>query len=158
MLRLVEANLHHIDDLEGNLRIEDQRELEAAGNTLKDCYDHSQHTFSILHRQSPIALWGYSKYELGCVPWFLGTYEVLNHIRPLLFLGHSMAAVLLEKYSRLFNVVHEDNERHIRWLSYMGFSLVPINAITTVKGEIVDNSDREDPDHYPYIYFYKERF
>lgn len=150
MLKVIEATASHAEELTGNLRIEDQRELDLSGTTLEDSLSYSEHSFVIQASGRPIAIWGYSRHELGCVPWFLGTDAVLQHVKPLLFLGHTMTTVLLEKYTRLFNVVHEENSRHIRWLRYMGFTLVPLNEVEAEAGVTAED--------YPYIYFYKERF
>lgn len=57
------------------------------------------------------------------VPWLLGTDALFAEGRSLISLPGPYIRQMLERYSKLVNVVHADNTRAVRWLRRMGFRL-----------------------------------
>lgn len=55
------------------------------------------------------------------VPWLLGTDDMDKIKRHLLIGCSSFIEKMLSKYSFLYNIVHCDNAKAIRWLEWLGF-------------------------------------
>ena len=58
------------------------------------------------------------------VAWLLGTPLLLQHWRIFARRSKPLLAELLDRYDCLVNVVHVDNRVALRWLEWMGASLV----------------------------------
>lgn len=59
------------------------------------------------------------------IPWMLGTDLVTTNQRVLMRLCRPYIDEMLRAYPNLFNVVHAENSRAVRWLKCVGFSLHP---------------------------------
>lgn len=57
--------------------------------------------------------------------WLIGTDDIEAHTRAFLMASRAEVALLLEAYSRLFNLIDADNTVSIRWLKWLGFSFFP---------------------------------
>ena len=70
----------------------------------------------------------------GCAPldkeantasiWFLGAEELFHHKTSFLRLSRKCLELSSAPYDLVCNVVHADNDVHIRWLQWLGFSFL----------------------------------
>ena len=60
------------------------------------------------------------------VPWMLGSDGIYQHTRQLQSQCRQWLDVIHEDYSLLFNYVHAENPKAIRWLQWMGFTIVQL--------------------------------
>ena len=78
------------------------------------------------HKHQPFCVFGYyipiPLTRVG-VPWLLGTNEMREAGKPLIALGKRFVDFMLTECERLENYVHESNEKSIRWLEYLGFTI-----------------------------------
>jgi len=58
-------------------------------------------------------------------PWMLGTDVVTRHQRVLMRTCRPYIQQMLRAYPHLFNYVHAENHRAVRWLKRIGFTLEP---------------------------------
>lgn len=59
------------------------------------------------------------------IPWMLGTDLVTRNQRVLMRECRPYIRLMLQAYPILFNYVHAENHRAVRWLKCVGFSLQP---------------------------------
>lgn len=59
------------------------------------------------------------------IPWMLGTDLVTRNQRALMRLCRPYIHQMLQAYPFLFNYVHAENHRAVRWLKCVGFTLQP---------------------------------
>ena len=58
------------------------------------------------------------------VPWMLGSAGIYQHTRQLKAECKHWLNVVHKDYDLLFNYVHSENPKAIRWLQWMGFTMV----------------------------------
>ena len=58
------------------------------------------------------------------VPWMLGSKGIYKHTRQLKAECKQWLGVVHQDYDLLFNYVHAENPKAIRWLQWMGFTMV----------------------------------
>lgn len=119
--------------LEDGLREADLRELDANGQTpgfaLMFSYKVSQRCYTILVDGRPAGMFGvaddirFPGVSAGII-WLLGTPRLLMISRQFLRESRKHLADLSRGYSVLGNVVHRDNKVHIRWLEWLGFTIL----------------------------------
>lgn len=76
----------------------------------------------------PVAIFGVAPVSLLSgigSPWMLATPEAERHPRTLVTGGRRYLSRMRTSYSSLFNYVDARNEQSIRWLSRLGFSILP---------------------------------
>lgn len=79
-------------------------------------------------RREPLAAIGVAEFSLlddTGVPWMLGSSAVPGHARALLSASRAWLTVQQARYSRLENAVDASYEEAIRWLSWLGFDILP---------------------------------
>ena len=64
--------------------------------------------------------------EFVGVPWMLGSDGIYQHTRQLQSQCRQWLDVIHEDYSLLYNYVHAENPKAIRWLQWMGFTIVQL--------------------------------
>lgn len=117
------------------LREADRQELIAARGPLVHFPDAlaravllSSHTWVAEDDEGPIAIFGVAPVSLldgvGS-PWFLSTERAYDHPRALVSGGRHYLSRMRAHYPELFNYVDARNERSIRWLGRLGFTLRP---------------------------------
>ena len=71
------------------------------------------------------------------IPWMLGTEEVYDRGRELLTYGPKVVSLMHRTFDRLENIVSADNDRAIRLLRKLGFTVederVPVGGIDFVR-------------------------
>lgn len=122
------ADVHHLQNL---LREADMVELRAqkmdSTAALMHGYFRSYpHSYTITVDDEPVAMYGVVP---GLDPniaaiWLLGSDKLLE--AQIWFLRNAKGVLedLISGFDLVHNVVHEDNEVHIRWLRWMGFSFL----------------------------------
>lgn len=130
------AHIHYVAD---RMRQADRDEVEAmSGRSPLDALEYSVSKSSgawcVLFDGIPAAIFGVGDISVLTgtgAPWMLGTDEVERHFRPFLKTSISFRDQLLQRYSTLRNFVDVRNVVSIRWLEWLGFTLLdPI----TVRG------------------------
>ena len=119
------------------LRAADAAEVRALGKrpieALIDGFRHSAQCLTIERSGRPCAMFGVVPAELDGlhvgVVWLLGSDELLCFRR--LFLRESRAWLdeISQGYDLLANIIDERNTVHIRWLRWLGFSLLGPHTI-----------------------------
>jgi ribosomal protein S18 acetylase RimI-like enzyme len=121
-----------IDHIAANMREADRQEVVAfRGNTdmraaLGSCVLMSSHYWVAAVGAEPIFVFGVVPVSLldGMgAPWMLGTDKTFNYPRILVKDGRRYIREMLELYSTLANFVDARNEKSIRWLKRLGFTV-----------------------------------
>ena len=115
------------------LRAADLRELEAhkadAESALRHGLKFSRPCYTIEHNEQPIGMFGVAPHpvvpSVGVV-WLLGSDEIGAKDVRVRFLRESREWLdrIGEDFDLLCNLVHEDNELHIKWLKFLGFTFI----------------------------------
>lgn len=83
-----------------------------------------------------VAIFGVAPHSLNRsvgIPWFLGTDAINNLKREMLKDSSYFVTKWSTEFHLLFNYVHEDNKRSIRWLKWLGFDVK--DKVTEFNGE-----------------------
>ena len=129
----VDKDLGH---LMHRLRAADLKELQAhkadAETALRHGLKFSQPCYTIEHADCPIGMFGVARHpvipSVGVV-WLLGSEEIGAVDVRMRFLRESKEWLdkIGEGFDLLCNVVHEENELHIKWLKFLGFNFIQHN-------------------------------
>jgi len=129
-IRLVPAELRHVNSIANRLRVIDREECDAMGRTPKQALRlgilTSSKAWTALVAGRPEAMFGVVIESILSgvgTPWFLGTDEVYRHGRELLMWGPGMVSRLGDSIALLSNLVSADNSRAIRLLKRWGFTV-----------------------------------
>ena len=76
----------------------------------------------------PILMFGVvsSPQDFAGVPWMLGSKGIYKHTRQLQKECRQWLEVVHSDYDLLFNYVHAENPKAIRWLQWMGFTMIQL--------------------------------
>lgn len=117
--------------LADGLREADLRELESLGITPRESlergFDLSAPAMTVLVDGRPAGMFGVApdpRFPQAGIIWFLGTDRLLGISRQFLRESQDWLSFLTGKYQVLANAVHEDNELHIKWLKWLGFTFL----------------------------------
>jgi hypothetical protein len=80
--------------------------------------------YSLLVYGEPVALVGLVPQKDTGVIWMMGTDKMLQIKRPFLRGCKEWVNYFLELKPILFNYIHEKNTLHIKWLRWLGFSII----------------------------------
>ena len=114
------------------LRPEDEVELRAHGEpnnflALYKAIRRSQKSYTVWVGDMPAAIFGVGRAPQDAsvgVVWLLGTPEIETIKIQFLRESRKWLEEMSQGYDLLTNVVHEDNELHIRWLKWLGMSFI----------------------------------
>ena len=121
-----------IDQLEDRLRPADLLEIKAGGTTpregLSDGLLSCSKAFTVWLDEKPIAIFGVSPVaseglSVGAL-WLMGTPEIEEIKFQFLRDSRKWLKELSENYDLLTNFVHANNELHIKWLRWLGVSII----------------------------------
>ena len=125
-----EGDLTH---LVHRLRAADLKELRAhkadPETALRHGLKFSEPCYTIEHNGQPIGMFGVAPHpgepSVGVV-WLLGSDGIADESVRIRFLRESRKwlETIAESYELLCNVVHEENELHIKWLKFLGFQFI----------------------------------
>jgi len=114
------------------LREADLLELRAHGQTdvfkaLLYCVRSSEKCYTVWVDEEPAAIFGAGRLSqepsVGSI-WLLGTPEIETIKIQFLRESRKWLEEVGQDYDLLTNVVHEDNQLHIRWLKWLGMSFI----------------------------------
>jgi len=114
------------------LRPADLVELEAHGETntlvaLLRAVRRSEKSYTVWIGERPAAIFGVGRAPQDAsvgVIWLLGTPEIETIKIQFLRESRKWLEEMSQEYDLLTNVVHEDNQLHIRWLKWLGMSFI----------------------------------
>jgi hypothetical protein len=122
-IRVVPAEPRHIRTIAKRMRRADVEEiLAASGKTPVQALAHTA-----LINGRPEMMFGVGDLNILAgvgAPWLLGTDEVVRHQTAFLRGSRDWLDQLLQRYSVLRNFVDDRNKVSIRWLKWLGFSLL----------------------------------
>lgn len=136
-LRSVPCEVSHLDVLAETLRAEDQAELVACGRNdfravLGESAEISEEVWAVFDGDTLLCVFGVTP---AGIPWMLSSVHLTkHHMRRCLRYAHSILAGWVNRYGRLFNMVHSENHKPKRWLQWMGFTVSPTPSIVTAAG------------------------
>lgn len=140
---ITEVTLRDMHYVVNNARDEDIVEVTASSGGLSvDSMNHaleissSAYTVYINQSEFPVGIMGVATTgENSGSPWFIGTKELEGKDLIIIKSSKRIIEVLSRGYKRLFNLVHCDSAKSIRWITYCGFTLHdPIKA--GINGEL----------------------
>lgn len=121
-----------IVSLEDRLRPADLLEIKAAGTNPRDglteCLLSSSKAFTVTLDENPIAIFGVSPMaseglSVGAL-WMMGTPDIEGIKFQFLRESRKWLSEVSEGYDLLTNLVHANNELHIKWLRWLGVSII----------------------------------
>lgn len=137
---ITEVTLRDMHYVVNNARDEDIVEVTASSGGLSvDSMNHaleissSAYTVYINNSEFPVGIMGVAPTgENSGSPWFIGTNGLDGKDLIIIKSSKRIIEVLSRGYKRLFNLVHCDSAKSIRWIAYCGFTLHdPIKAGVT---------------------------
>lgn len=132
MISIVAAEARHINRIAKNIAEIDELECRMLGHSPKQALRLGLRMSSIcgtaLLDDQPIAMFGVVPENLiegkGSA-WLLLTKKGRQQHRALVVLGKQITEILHKEAEILHNHVHASNDRAIRWLEYLGFTVEP---------------------------------
>lgn len=114
--------------LSGRLREADQRELELVTSmsfqeALVVSVEAAEVCQCAVENGLVIAVWGVTRSDHGGLVWMLGSNEMLKYQRLLLKDTRPWVNEMVKQYGFLYNYVHKDNKKSIKWLVALGFNV-----------------------------------
>lgn len=133
MAEVFKADIADIGPIAENMRDADKLEIWLSSHlkpyeALRRSLEVSDKTFTIVHDQAPIAMFGVRCQSLlgrTGVPWLLGTDRITEVRQQFIKEGSRWIEILQDGYTVLTNYVHEDNRVSIKWLKRLGFTIMP---------------------------------
>ncbi len=126
--KILPGKLEDIDGLV--LRKSDYDELKACSadspeEQLRDSWETSDMIWTIWVGDTVAGVFGCAGHEgrFG-VPWMLGS-DLTKKVRKVFIVdAKNYVEIMLDKYKRLVNFVHVDNKQSIRWLKWIGYTVL----------------------------------
>ena len=137
---ITDVNTRDIRYVVANARTEDVIEVTASSGGLSVeslgqavQMSSSAYTVYINNSEFPVGIMGVAPTgENSGSPWFIGTKELDGKDLIIIKSSKRIIEILSKGYNRLFNLVHCDSAKSIRWITYCGFTLHdPIKAGVT---------------------------
>jgi hypothetical protein len=132
MLKVVEAHPMDAIYLASRLRDIDDLEVRATGKTPEEALMHSfdmpkSRVYTGVNQdEEPVLMFGSVKCPhndgVGIV-WLLATNKLDDHKRDFLSICPENIDLICEGYKFVYNFVHKDNKKSIRWLRWSGFTV-----------------------------------
>ena len=136
MIEVVPAKLTHVGPIATRMRAIDALECAVSGITPKQALRHgleySLQAWTVMVDGRPEAMLGIvstSFLDGAGQIWLLLTDDGAKQHKALVRLGKRYVAAAARHFPILHNRVHADNIRAIRWLSYLGFVIGPVDVI-----------------------------
>lgn len=124
----------HKEQLIRTMREYDRREIAMLGKTpafgLRHSVDNSSKVFCYCEDDTVLIMIGVcpAMGDIGVI-WMISTEETFSRKR-MQFLKESRTVLmeLAEGFSTLYNIIHKDNHKAIRWLKWLGFEFSNFNG------------------------------
>lgn len=133
--RVVMANHELLAEISANARKEDIDELWASNmitpNTALSFGYRTSTTFVLMAGDTPLCAFGITPYSaLGSfgAPWMIGTNDLERHAVPFIRKCRRDLKGYFAEWNRLFNFVDARNTKAIRWLKWLGFTILPVES------------------------------
>lgn len=119
------------------MRPADKREImllsgQEPNEALTECFELSDVCRTLSYKNTPLIMYGTT--PAGIV-WGLGSTAIDDHTFGFLRVSREEVAVLQGDKPQLYNLVHADNELHLKWVKYVGFEI--FDAVEHSSGELV---------------------
>ena len=129
-IEVVKAEKVHVEQMQGLLRFDDERECQAmagrsADESLQLGYEASDFCWTGLLNDKPIAMFGVKSYSLLAlkgVPWMLGMEDIMKVRTFVALKSKQYVALMRNRYRYLENWVDIRNKKSIEWLKWCGFN------------------------------------
>lgn len=133
-LIVTKSRFSEVYDLAPRLRLDDKREVEAAGTTPLEALKYGVRSYDKCYSvytkdRLLIGMFGYKRI-LGDIAsiWFLGSDDIENYPLTLTKQGRRFVEDINKKYT-LTNCVYAENKTHITWLKRLDFEIDEQNPI-----------------------------
>jgi hypothetical protein len=122
-----------IEILKGNLRAADVQEVTAmwegsVDDALVASYENAALCWTIIKKDTPIAVFGVGYGDKMGIPWMLGTDGVEGAALAIVRHSKEFVAQMLEQFDYLENYVDARNTLSLNWLKWCGFTIEPAEA------------------------------
>ena len=128
-LVITESVKSDVDGMQDNLRKIDKLEVTSIGGTpreaLLEAFDGGM-TFTAKDKQdNVVCMFGSvdSQVKDTGVIWMLGTPLVDKYKKDVMKLTHKFVKKVCEPYRHVYNYIHKDNKKSMRWLKWCGFNV-----------------------------------
>lgn len=125
-----EIRTSDVSQLAENLRPEDKAEILAfsddVAGTILNALQHSSWAYTVEVDGELACMFGVGALSLlseSGVPWMLGTDVINRNKRSVITYGKQYIQAMLKEYPHLWNMVHAENKRSIKWLKRLGFTV-----------------------------------
>jgi hypothetical protein len=120
-----------------SMRPADQREImllsgQEPKQALTECFEQSDVCRTLSYQDTPLIMYGTT--PQGIV-WGLGSSTIDEHTFGFLRISREEVEILQGDKPLIFNLVHADNELHLKWVKYVGFEIY--DAVVHPSGELV---------------------
>jgi hypothetical protein len=129
LINLKKSTNDHIKYLVFHLRDADRAELKALGikspsKEFKRAITQGPTYTACLH-DKPMAIFGTVPIQEGFGSiWMLGTDDIMKHPMKVLRLSKEVLRGLMEPYEMVGNMVFSENEVHVKWIKWLGFTFI----------------------------------
>lgn len=133
--------IEDIGAIAASMRPADQREVRLLSgqgplDALTQSFVHSSVTRTLSYKDQPLIMYGTAEFQPGVgIVWGLGSEALDDHVVGFLRMSRPEVDILQGSYRTLFNYVHADNELHLKWVKFVGFTL--FDPMTHESGETV---------------------
>jgi hypothetical protein len=131
---IVEATMHHAEELSRTIRADDKREVEALGVTVDDALEHGvrRGANAFLVDGEVVCIFGLNRlmfWDPEASPWMLTSNALEDH--KIAFLRESVRISRAWKAANtyLWNYVDARHTASIEWLVWLGFTIHPAEKI-----------------------------
>lgn len=153
-VELVKPTLEHVIHIANHMRAADAAEVWASSRktpleAMLSGFKYSDRSIVVMVNDEPCAMIGLVIQSILTgtgVVWMLGSDESMNHRKLFLELSPPVIKEMLDVCPMLFNYVHADNKKSIRWLQWLGFTIESPKA-HGVEGELFHKFYLEKSNH-----------
>lgn len=134
------ARTSTVDDIgaiAASMRPADRREImllsgQEPKEALTECFESSTVCRTLSYKNTPLIMYGTTK---DGIVWGLGSTEIDKHTMGFLRVSRDEVEVLQGDHEQIYNLVHADNELHLKWVEFVGFEIY--EAVEHPSGELV---------------------
>lgn len=120
-----------------SMRPADRREImllsgQEPKEALTECFEQSEIVRTLAHKNTPLIMYGTTRQG---IVWGLGSEAIDNHTMGFLRVSREEVELLQGDHGQIYNLVHADNELHLKWVEFVGFEI--FDAVVHPSGELV---------------------
>lgn len=133
MFKTVPATKDRLLEIAVDVREADRKEVFrttglSVTESLYDSVEASKEAFIVLYNDKSLCIFGVivpNHLSNIAHPWFITTNKIENHKKEFLKKSKEFVEVLLDDYDTLFNYVDAEYEDAVKWLKWIGFTILP---------------------------------